>query len=372
MPNLASVEWLTMGRGLIFAAQVVWFGLTIALPAYDNDRFEGDSCMLADGDTGSCRRDVDCDYLKSVPKTAWIRCSFDKNTSIVCCRDKSSTVLQGSPNQLRSDFISERMCEGFPLFPEANNHILHGTLADINDFPYLGALAFDTGSDMAFRCGANLISREYLLTAAHCLTMEVPVFVRLGAVRIFDNHDVVDKPVDVGIEKVIIHPNYRNRPLSNDIALLKLNRTVDEDFLIPACLHTNLTDPEPDVRLSIAGWGTNESIDTQMSPDLLKANVTTFNRLECDSILRADKTPRLRIQQLNDDQLCALGRNATGHNTGDTCVGDSGGPLELAIGRRRYIVGITSSGKICGTKFPGIYTRVSHFIDWIESVVWPA
>ncbi|XP_065084992.1 serine protease Hayan-like [Ochlerotatus camptorhynchus] len=362
-----------MCRALIFAAQMVWFGLAIAIPMYDNDRFEGDSCTLADGVTsGTCRRDVDCDYLKSAPKKDWKRCSFDKNVSIVCCHDKSPSVLQGSPNLLRSGFISERMCDGFPLFPEANNHILHGTLADINDFPYLGALAFQDENEVTFRCGANLISREYVLTAAHCLTVEKPTFVRLGAVRIFDNNDTTDKPVDVGIEKVIMHPNYRKRPLSNDIALLKLNRTVDEEFLTPACLYTNSTDPAPNVRLSIAGWGTNESIDSQMSPDLMKAHVTTFERDECNFTLLQDKTPRNKIQQLNGDQLCALGRNSTGDNTGDTCVGDSGGPLELAIDRRRYIVGLTSTGKICGTKFPGIYTRVSHFIDWIESVVWPA
>lgn len=361
-----------MSRSLVFAVQVVWFGCSIAVPMYGNDRFEGDKCTLADGATGTCRRDVDCDYLKSIPKTDWKRCSFDGKVSIVCCRGTSPGALQGSPNLLRSGFTSERMCEGFPLFPEAGNHILNGAMAELTDFPYLGALAFGSGNDVTYRCGANLISRDYVLTAAHCLIGEDPTFVRLGAVRIFDFEDGEDPPIDVYIEKIIVHPNYANRPLSNDIALLKLNQTVDEAFLIPACLYTNSTDPEPNVLLSIAGWGNNESMDFQMSPDLLKANVTTFKREECDTKLRMDKTPRLRIQQLNDDQLCALGRNATGDVTADTCVGDSGGPLELAIGRRRYIVGLTSTGKICGTRFPGIYTRVSHFIDWIESIVWPA
>lgn len=35
-------------------------------------------------------------------------------------------------------------------------------------------------------------------------------------------------------------------------------------------------------------------------------------------------------------------------------------------------IGITSFGRICGLeKSPGVYTRVSKFIPWIESVVWP-
>lgn len=33
------------------------------------------------------------------------------------------------------------------------------------------------------------------------------------------------------------------------------------------------------------------------------------------------------------------------------------------------IVGITSFGQLCGGL--GVYVRVSSYIDWIESVVWP-
>lgn len=33
--------------------------------------------------------------------------------------------------------------------------------------------------------------------------------------------------------------------------------------------------------------------------------------------------------------------------------------------------GITSFGKFCGDKdTPGVYTRVSKFISWIEGIVW--
>lgn len=59
----------------------------------------------------------------------------------------------------------------------------------------------------------------------------------------------------------------------------------------------------------------------------------------------------------------------------DTCEGDSGGPLQFIHPQLDLstIVGVTSTGLPCGTswKIPGIYTRVAHFIDWIESHVWP-
>lgn len=55
--------------------------------------------------------------------------------------------------------------------------------------------------------------------------------------------------------------------------------------------------------------------------------------------------------------------------------GDSGGPLQITKQSNKcifYIVGITSFGRGCGApNSPGVYTRVSKYVDWIESVVWP-
>ena len=54
----------------------------------------------------------------------------------------------------------------------------------------------------------------------------------------------------------------------------------------------------------------------------------------------------------------------------DSCTGDSGGPLiyrEYA-NRPWYQVGIVSFGygDQCGSKYPGIYTKVGGYLDWIE------
>ncbi|KAH9628786.1 hypothetical protein HF086_004946 [Spodoptera exigua] len=52
--------------------------------------------------------------------------------------------------------------------------------------------------------------------------------------------------------------------------------------------------------------------------------------------------------------------------------GDSGGPLQSSgsDGLSR-LVGVTSFGRGCGSSVPGVYTRVSRYLDWIESIVWP-
>lgn len=55
--------------------------------------------------------------------------------------------------------------------------------------------------------------------------------------------------------------------------------------------------------------------------------------------------------------------------------GDSGGPLQSysKVHCMYDILGVISTGKnICGIKkVPGIYSRVSQYIPWIESIVWP-
>ena len=54
----------------------------------------------------------------------------------------------------------------------------------------------------------------------------------------------------------------------------------------------------------------------------------------------------------------------------DTCQGDSGGPLYVQDeinGVTKYVLaGIVSYGVECAKpNYPGIYTRVSYYLDWI-------
>lgn len=54
----------------------------------------------------------------------------------------------------------------------------------------------------------------------------------------------------------------------------------------------------------------------------------------------------------------------------DTCTGDSGSPLMIPEKEVWSVMGITSIGKGCGQReWPGIYTRVSFYVDWIHDEV---
>lgn len=65
------------------------------------------------------------------------------------------------------------------------------------------------------------------------------------------------------------------------------------------------------------------------------------------------------ISRIVFGMICARATNPSR----DACQGDSGGPL-VANG---YLIGIVSWGEGCANAvYPGVYTRVSEYEDWIS------
>lgn len=109
------------------------------------------------------------------------------------------------------------------------------------------------------------------------------------------------------------------------------------------------------------------------SNELLKAKLETMPLDACNSSYILTNWTR-HFAALRDGispgQYCAFDP----HNKSDSCIGDSGGPLQYfgdATSRIATVVGIVSFGiGGCGG-MPAIYTRVAYHLDWIESIVWP-
>lgn len=120
------------------------------------------------------------------------------------------------------------------------------------------------------------------------------------------------------------------------------------------------TDPNLPARgetVKAIGFGrTSES--GSLSTNLMEVDLDTINERTCKAMLPPE-TPLFL-----DKQICA-GVPAGGR---DTCTGDSGGPLLDAEGKLQY--GIVSWGIGCARpNTPGIYVRVSSYIDWIQDFI---
>jgi secreted trypsin-like serine protease len=74
---------------------------------------------------------------------------------------------------------------------------------------------------------------------------------------------------------------------------------------------------------------------------------------------------------VTNNQLCAGGEMGK-----DSCNGDSGGPLMKynfdGTNQFWFVAGVVSYGTIeCGTGVPGVYTKVSSYMDWIKEQIKP-
>lgn len=127
-----------------------------------------------------------------------------------------------------------------------------------------------------------------------------PVLVRLGELDLSKNDDG-SEPEDYDIDRIIVHPEYRYPQKYNDIALLKLTRTVRfTKFIRPACLYTKETIPE---RKAIAtGWGKTDYLAANTNNKLLKVALDVFNNDQCS---RTYKQTKHLPEGIKSTMLCA-------------------------------------------------------------------
>lgn len=225
--------------------------------------------------------------------------------------------------------------------------IINGSGTTIEEHPYQISLMLKGEGHM---CGGSIISKNWVLTAAHC----VDGVVRSDYIVASGMTDMTKGGTLHRIARIITHSNFGLNDYGivvNDIALIRVIDPFEYDEkhqAIPLfAVNENIEVGSVGV---VTGWGLDENKEY---PDILKAvEIPVISKERCNQLYKY-------VGGLEKGEFCA----AYEDGMRDSCVGDSGGPFAIQ-GR---LAGVVSWGIGCADpEYPGVYTEVATYRNWIK------
>ncbi|KAM8969359.1 complement factor I isoform X2 [Sarcophilus harrisii] len=230
--------------------------------------------------------------------------------------------------------------------------IVGGKIATKGQFPW--QVAIKEGKKI--HCGGIYIGGCWVLTAAHCVRKNLAHRYQIWTglldwIRV-NNGTKIQK-----VNRVIIHEKYTGVTYQNDIALIEMQKhpsktTCELLNTAPACVPWSKYLFRPGDKCFVSGLGRDEE----------NKNIFKLKWGEVQLIGNCSKYYSNRF--FEKEMECA----GTDDGSIDACKGDSGGPLVCMNSNNvSYVWGIVSWGENCGKpEFPGVYTKVSNYFDWIS------
>ncbi|KAJ8672562.1 hypothetical protein QAD02_003821 [Eretmocerus hayati] len=220
--------------------------------------------------------------------------------------------------------------------------IYRGEYTDIANVPYLAQILYH-GSLL---CGASIISRHWLITAAHCIKD------RGDGLSIMTGTKYPERGGEIHtIDEIVVHALYDPGECENDIAAIRVKIPIKfGNMQRPIKLISRA--PRIGEVATVSGFG-KEGKSGILSSTVKSAEIPVVSPSDCKNAYWS---------KIITDKVLCMGWMHEGQP--DTCEGDSGGPAVID----GQLAGIVSAGRMCDTsQAPGIYTLVFEFRDWIKS-----
>uniref|UniRef100_A0AAQ5XHV9 pancreatic elastase n=1 Tax=Amphiprion ocellaris TaxID=80972 RepID=A0AAQ5XHV9_AMPOC len=237
--------------------------------------------------------------------------------------------------------------------------VVGGEVASPNSWPWQISLQYLSGSSYYHTCGGTLIEKDWVMTAAHCVDSTRTWRVVIGEHDLYTNSG---REQIKSVSQVYIHPKWNRYSVASgyDIALLKLS----SEATLNSYVQLGALPPSGQILPNnsycyITGWG-RTSTGGPISDELKQAYLPSVDHQTCSSSSWWGSTVKTTM-------VCAGGGEDSG------CNGDSGGPLNCQVNGKYYVHGIASfvSSYGCNTiRKPTVFTRVSAYIDWIDSTMY--
>lgn len=250
--------------------------------------------------------------------------------------------------------------------PGGFSRVVGGQAASQAEWRSFVLVRAQTGPGRTMTCGGTVISREWVLTAGHCVQGRTAEdFMVTEAID-----DLSAEGHKIAVDRIVLHERFNEGPPRNDLALLHLASQANSPP--QALMSRSLADVAlrngEDALLAGFGLTSRQPVlgahTGAISTRLLEASVPIVDRSRCTRILsEVPMLPPGYADSVSESTLCA--GDITGEH--DACNGDSGGPLATKVKGRRVQAGIVSWGPGCGLRNTvGVYTSVGYFEDWIR------
>merc|ERR1712142_262041 len=220
-------------------------------------------------------------------------------------------------------------------------------------------------------CGATIVNKRYVITAAHCVVNQdgshlnpqtQNIMITIGEHNVCDGF-TNEGGQDLKVEKLHVRSDYGNPRMANDFAIMRVAQDIKfTDKVKPACLPEKVDKDWSGHLATISGWGGTVGYQPGQSPKPVQPRQCEMKETDVKILKSSELLCRQVTQDDSKTRMCAWAEGT------DSCQGDSGGPLTVVDGGRYVLVGVVSYGPGCATKYPGVYAKVTNYLDWIKEI----